>query len=221
MPRGGACGQHGRCHHGTEPGATYTFVVYILNCRPQAVDDFARRSAEARSCPQLCPHPSYDTPVKIGSPCWSPPPGVCPWRGVSHGPSRIVIRPAIRGPACAHSPPADVCRMTVNTVILRYGRAVIPCQRRGRGRLGRLTHGAVMPGEPGGNRQPSGRTEATAGWRDDEVRPAIVPTVEFGSRQVQRAKPPPSGSPAAAAPCSPGRPAARVQGPPGGPSCCP
>jgi len=37
-------------------------------------------------------------------------------------------------------------------------------------------------------------TEATAGWSDDEVRPAIVPTAivptaEFGSRQVSVPRP--------------------------------
>ena len=83
-----------------------------LHSRPQAVDGFAKRSAEARLCPQPCmgnpgsrrgdgryvpgPHPAHETRV-----------------------------PRSVAPACADSPPADVCRNAVNTVILRYGRAAI------------------------------------------------------------------------------------------------
>jgi hypothetical protein len=74
-------------------------------------------------------------------------------------------RLAVRGPGL-RAPPL---MSAVNTAILRYGRAVIPCQRRRHGGLGRRAHGAVMPGEPGGNRQPVRRgpksrpAEATTG----------------------------------------------------------
>ena len=60
-------------------------------------------------------------------------------------------RLAVRGPGLREHPP----KSAVNTVILRYGRAATPCQRRRRGRSRQACpRRPVMPGEPGGNRQP-------------------------------------------------------------------
>ena len=109
-------------------------------------------------------------------------------------------RLAVCGPACAHASPMSA----VNTVILRYGRAVAPCQRRRRGRTRRLAHGAAMPGEPGGNRQPV--------RRGPKPRPAEA-TMRSGQRSCRRGvlqqtgpacQARPSRSSAATAPRNPG-----------------
>ena len=58
-------------------------------------------------------------------------------------------------PRPARTPAAGVCRNAVDTAILRTAaRRSTRANDGGAAELGRLAHGAVMPGEPGGNRQP-------------------------------------------------------------------
>ena len=107
----------------------------------------------------------------------------------------------LRGPGLRAHPPMSA----VNTVILRYGRAVIPSQRRRRGRSRQACpRRPVMPGEPGGNRQP-------VRW-GPKSRPAEA-TTRSGRRSCRRwslaadissVPSPPSRSSAATAPRSPG-----------------
>ncbi len=134
-------------------------------------------------------------------------PHLAAWRLASRtpgalSPDRHVAKAVAAGaPACVHNPPTNTCREYCSTALRQSGDTVPTTEVRPG--LGRLAHGTVMPAEPGGNRQPSGGTEATAGWGDD-VRPAIVPTVELGSRRVQRAKPHRPAYRPRPAPCSPG-----------------
>ena len=196
----------------------------------------------ARLCPQPCtgnlvrgvvtagsvPRPSKRTAAGRGPhlAAWRLPsrtPGalLSDWRAAKAVAARVPgpascarnARLAVRGPGLRARPPMSA----VNTVILRYGRAVIPCQRRRRGRSRQACpRRPVMPGEPGGNRQPV--------RRGPKSRPAEA-TTRSGRRSCRRwsLAADMSSAPRHHRPAHRPRqhPAARVQGPQGGPSCSP